>query len=191
MDKLAWRAKWRKRWHRWKTVLFVLVVLIIFVPSFLAFTPWAPDMVCEWIEKNRTDPITQQVKPVAAERMYNLAMFYYFTMREDKAMETWDKLTQWYYGYSMRRWAARQLTRAERSRRTIKKNKLAFDPDAERYVGFAVFRMGEYLKLKKHRDHAARLLRHYLDEWADKKGADPKFNQQASTIIALIGAKGG
>ena len=37
MDRVASRAKWRKRWEKWKTITIVAVVMGIAVPCFLLF----------------------------------------------------------------------------------------------------------------------------------------------------------
>ncbi len=188
MDKLAWRAKWRKRWHKWKTIIVATLLLLILVPSFLCFTPWAPRKVYEGILATKIDPKTKKLRPESVESLYKMGMFYSITMREDEARECWDKLTEWYYGYSISRWASDSLRKKEYRNR--KKNRLKFPKKSICWVGYAMYRLGESRNLHKHKQQAKKIYEKYLKDFNRKPGEDKQFTTRVQIFLQMYGAGG-
>jgi len=190
MDKLAWRAKWRRRWHQWKTIIFIIAVLIVVVPLFTAFTPWAPQMVRDAIEQERLDSSGESILPAYAERLFKMGMFYSITLRDDEALRCWDDLCTAYTGYNIRRWAADVMNKSDRSRKEQKERKKKFSPEAACWVGYSLYEMGQYLDRKKHKQQAKKIYEFYLEEFKGKPYEDLKATQNAEIFLLRYGAGG-
>lgn len=190
MDKLARRAKWRKRWQKWKTVIVAVTLLVVLVPSFLAFTPWAPqwyhDKVMEELldaEAKQKDPKTKKVSPEAFKQLYDLAMFYSYTLRSDDAVAGWDELAKMRYGYSLVKWVFSDgQDKGKKAERLASKMELNAECDA--YAGYAVARLAEYYDMKKHKGFALRLYEElYMKDFKGKPGEDPTLTEHGEIFI--------
>jgi len=190
MDRLAWRAKWRKRWQQWKSAIVIVVLIIILVPSALAFTPWAPQKVFAWIDENKMLPGSQELDPVFVSRLYALGMFYGSTMREPEATHCWAKICEWMYGYDIKRWAAETMTKEDKTTRLQKEKRRKFGATARPYVGYSLYRLGEHLDRRKHKGQAKRIYERYLEEFKGTPDEEPGFTQNAETFLRLYSTGG-
>ncbi len=175
MAKLAWRAKWRRRWAKWKKTILILAMLAIITPSFLAFTPWLPQKMLDSIESSKINEITGELNPSAIERMYQMAWFYRITMREKEAEKCYLRVIYWWYGYDMKKWL-----RMEDQESVVP---YGFPEGYTKYVGFCIAELAENYRLHRHPMWASALYQLYLDEWSTQPGADPKHILKAQQYL--------
>lgn len=171
--RLAWRAKWRRRIQKYKTLIVLLLLIVILVPSFLAFTPWFPQKIYNSIDKNKIDPITGKLRGKAIRDMYYLGMFYASTMREDEAIKCYKTIERWYYGYDMESWVSNAPLNEI--------DPLEFPDDHVKYVSYALFKHAESLRLHGHGQWAMIMYNYYLDDFSHREDSDPKMNMDAET----------
>ncbi|MBN2712276.1 MAG: hypothetical protein JXR97_07540 [Planctomycetes bacterium] len=176
MNKLAWRAKWRKRIQKWKSFLFISVVLLILVPSALIFTPWFPHKIFEAIDNNKADPITGVLKPSAVRDMYRLGLFYGITMRANpEGNDCFLEIIRWQRGINLRKaWMNEPQEPIE---------PYVFPEEVDEYVGFALIEYARYCRLHQHEYMATELYKLYLQDYANVEGADPKHAAEAELYI--------
>jgi hypothetical protein len=177
LSTLAWRAKWRKRWQKWKKIVLLTIILVIGVPIVLAMSPWGPGKVYDYIEAHKINPVTGKIDPWAAEWMYKLGNFYDFTLKPEKQEECYITLERWYTGVSLKSWAAEQNDPQQ-----IKP--IPMDPETVYWVSMAVYQHAEYLWLKRRRGHAHKLYCYYRDAFIPLKESDPDINQKVEFKIA-------
>jgi len=168
MARLAWRSKWMRRWQAWKSFLLGASLVVIGVPLFVAFTPWGPAQVHKYIhEKNPED---QAVQPWATEWLYKLGYFYGLTMRDEKAMEVYNELEEWY------------------------DDPLREIPAGDRWVGCAIYQQAQILDLlHRRRIAAAAKYKRYLTEFSAEFNSDydsnPDYDRIAQQRLAEIEGK--
>jgi len=164
MARLAWRAKWRNRFTKWKTVIFLAVIFVIAVPTTFAFVPAGPKAVFDYIE--RENPQDKPIQPWATEWMYKLGFFYSITMREDDAIRCYEKLEEWY---------------------NLERNPMEI-PRGDYFIGCAVFRHAEVMDLSKQRKQIGfEIYQFYLEEFSTLKNpqlqSEPDFDNRAQLAI--------
>ncbi len=168
MARLAWRSKWLRRWQAWKTFIIGTVVVVVGIPIFVAFTPWGPEQIHKYIRQQ--NPEDQTVQPWATEWLYKLGYFYGLTMREDKALEVYNELEEWY----------------DDANRGI--------PAGDRWVGCAIYQQAQILDLAQRRRVAASdKYKRYLTEFASEFNPDcdsnPEYDRIAQQRLAEIEGK--
>lgn len=181
LERLAFRAKWRRRWQtykKWILLSFLLVVIGILV--LMAQAPRVYDWIIEEVKKR---PENEPLPSWAPEYMYKLGYFLEITLREEEAKKCYRTLLDWYYdGEKLGIQDGIPLT----------KEFIIFPDEFDNvaieegcpWVGYAVFRLAELLfKNRKQQAHYMRLL--YLHDWCETEGSDPAFDQRCKTLEAL------
>ncbi len=165
MSRLAWRAKWRNRWRKWRTwIIGSTVVLVIFV-VISAFAPWGP----RWVENRikQQNPVTQPIQPGATESLFKLGRFYQITMRDEEAAEIYTfMLSEWYYNPEHRRAMGIET--------------------GEPWVGKALFFLAEIERRRLHKERAYKYFEQYLRDFGRHPDSDPTLNRQAQTAVATF-----
>lgn len=162
MDRLAWRAKWRKRFKKYKTLIVVVLLLGIGVPSFLAFTPYGPRKVREYIESR--NPIDQPVTPWGTKWMYYLGRFYGMTMRKREAEDVYETLLYDWYADN---------------------GEVMEIPIGEPYSGYALFHLAQLKRGRFKTQEAMELFRWYMEDFAGQEGANPVYDQRAQQSLIV------
>lgn len=176
MDKLAWRAKWRRRWSEWRN-MFVGGFLLLFVATVaLVFTPWLPNKIYTETKRDLIDPMTDELRPEAVERMYNLGMFYQITMRGDEAMICYRDIAGWFFGFD-------PFLRFNKAEQPEDIEKLSFPPGTEKYAARAMENMYEFYRLKRKELLARFIGKLYMDTFYDEPYVDQKALMNMETYV--------
>jgi len=128
--RLAKRAKRAKFWKENKNKIIVLFLLVVVAPGVFLFSSAGPNTLYR-------DPIKELMKNAPAgtlpaevvEKQNDMAVLYSWTLRYPQAVKEWDKIAEWYFGFSLLEWANNPArseeirARAENRRNNIERGK--------------------------------------------------------------------
>jgi hypothetical protein len=181
MKKLAWRAKWRRRWEKWKRVCIVTVIVVVGIPCGLGFSPLGPNLYRKHlIDPIKIDPVSGELSPLAAERLYTLGRFLSVTVRENDGIECYKELERWYYGIDLQ---------AEFEKDWDKEiEPPPLDEDDENYgvmywVGMAIYRHGEIMNLRRKKQRMRFFMQRFLRDFKDRADTDTENVRNAEILI--------
>lgn len=186
MSKLAWRAKWRNRWKKWKTVIFLMAILAVVLFIVLLFA--LPGHIYDYIDENKfgetKGTANEVVQPWAAENWYKLTRLLEISMREKEAMARYKTMEKWHYGYDLKAWCLRGYKRPRRKQRIPK---LKIHKDARFWVGYAIFRRIQYLRTKSKKEWAYHMAKDRYLPFVKKypRGRDAVFTRQLETFVLM------
>lgn len=170
--RMAKRAKRDRFWKQNKKRILI-VTMVFFLLVFLGvFTPLGPDYYRSRIDSDKMVG-SRNVRAGYLKELYNLGVLYQYTMRSDKAKECFDEIAHLYFGFKLDTFAKspnRGYDERALAEGKIKKGQSQGPPyivDSEdiRYVGYAIWRMGEIIQFTGSKQFAYNIYQLlYLDD---------------------------
>lgn len=150
--RLAKKSRRKFLWKKYRKTILQLCIVFILVVAGAILTPIGPNYVWDRIQNDLMEG-QQQIKAKAVKDTYWLARMYGMTMREDNAMERYDDIIRWYYGFSItdyiksadNAWETRRQALAEQRKRPTGKAPFVVPEEAMPYVVKSIVEAGKIL----------------------------------------------
>lgn len=184
MAKRAKRARFFQENKKRLLMIFLGFLLIVFL---LFGTPWGPNYYYMRLQEHKMEN-PGEVSPRYIEGLYNLGVFYNYTMRSADALRCYNEIGTLYFGFSISDYAynpeAAEDKRFEAEKR-IKKG-LGSGPPFKvpaseiKYVGYAIWRVGDIIRRDQSRQFTYRIYKGlYLEDLLVNQplSCDPKITE--------------
>lgn len=168
MAKRAKRARFFRENKKRLLMIFLGFLLIVFL---LFGTPWGPNYYYMRIQEQKMEnPGT--VAPGYLRKLYNLGIFYAYTMRGGDALRCFNEIGTLYYGFSIMDYAQnpegaedKRFEAEKRIRKGLGNGPPFKVPEEDiKYVGYAIYEVGELIRKEQSRQFPYRIYQGlYLD----------------------------
>lgn len=175
-QRMAKRAKRSRFWKENKKRLTIIILAFLAVVFVVFFTPLGPDYYRAKIEERKMET-SRNVAAGAIKDLYNLGVFYQYTMRKPKALEVYDEIGRLFFGHKLVEYAMnpervyeRRLEMETNVKRGTSSGPPFVVPDSDiPYVALAIWRVGEIIQFDRSKHFAYNLYNDlYLEEMGER-----------------------